>query len=52
MSFFEIFGIIFLGILSLNAAIGIWAVKTAKSSETFNLTNVESNLHGLKVSKV
>ena len=52
MGFFEILGIVFLGILALNAAIGIWALKTAKSSDCEEYNNSMENLHGLKISKV
>ena len=52
MGFFEILGIVFLGILALNAAIGIWALKTAKSDESVEYSNSVEHLHGLKVSKI
>ena len=52
MGFFEILGIVFLGILAFNAAIGIWAIKTAKSGESADFMPSTENLHGLKISKV
>ncbi|MGB8316949.1 MAG: hypothetical protein WCE54_02410 [Ignavibacteriaceae bacterium] len=52
MGFFEILGIVFLGILALNGAIGIWALKTAKSDESVEYSNSVEHLHGLKVSKI
>ena len=58
MGFFEILGIVFLGILALNAAIGLWALKTAKNEDSVeyshsveHLHSIE-NLHGLKISKI
>ena len=52
MSFFEIFGMIFMGIILLNAAIGIWAIRTAKSDDSFEFSHSENNLHRLNISKV
>ena len=52
MGFFEILGIVFLGILALNAAIGIWALRTAKSTDSIDYSNTLEHLHGLKISKV
>jgi hypothetical protein len=34
MSILELFGIIFLGIILINIAIGIWAIKTAERKES------------------
>lgn len=52
MGFFEILGIVFLAILAINAAIGIWALKTAKSSDSIEYSNSVEHLHGLKISKI
>ena len=52
MGFFEILGIVFLGILAINAVIGIWAIKTAKNNESAEFISSTENLHGLKISKI
>ncbi len=52
MGFFEILGMVFLGILALNAVIGIWALKTAKSSDSVEYSNSVEHLHGLKIAKL
>ncbi len=52
MGFFEILGIVFLGILALNAAIGIWALKTARDNDSVEYSDSIEHLHGLKISKV
>lgn len=52
MGFFEILGIVFLGILALNVAIGIWALKTAKSSDSEEYNHSVENLQGLKIGKI
>ncbi len=52
MGFFEILGIVFLGILAINAVIGIWAIKTAKNNDSVEFIPSTENLHGLKISKI
>ena len=52
MGFFEILGMVFLGILVLNAVVGIWALKTAKSNDSVKYSHSVENLHGLKISKI
>jgi hypothetical protein len=52
MSFFEIFGMVFMGILVLNAAIGIWAIKTAKANDSVEFSHSQTNLRQLKISRI
>ena len=53
MGFFEIIGMVFMGILVLNAAIGIWAIKTAKATnDNVEYSHSRTNFEGLKISRI
>ena len=38
MSLLELFGVVFLAMVIINAFVGVWAVKTARNEEEFTIS--------------